>query len=191
MAAFPEQVLDDIILGKKFLSDLNESRISNLQSGCKDCVPENYYCLTQLLMALEYKVELGDYDYVSQELYQQMMEIIGGEAYAPVSDGRIYFGSTETNEALTLEEIITFPFVEYSINQDIVIPFEADYEFPFIALTFGVPIPNKIENLSNGVIEDIGMNGQVLGVPYQVGQYNVMQGSYLALLMNNYRLFNA
>lgn len=187
--AFPQQVLDDIIRGKVYYSDLNAGFITDLQRGCDNCTPKQGSCLMRLLTSLEFK-STGDYDEESQGLYQQMMEIIGGEAYVPVSDARIYFGSTETNEALTSEEIITFPFVEYTINQDIVIAFEVDYEFPFIALTFGVPIPNKIENLSNGIIEDIGANGQVFGVPYQVGQYNVMQGSYLALLMNNYRLFN-
>jgi len=188
--AFPTQVLSDIVTAKEYCSKLNEGFIADLKRGCDNCTPKQGYCLMGLLTSLEYKASVGVYDKESQSLYLQMMEIIGGEAYVPVSDARIYFGSTETNEALTSEDIITFPFVEYTINQDIVIPFEVDYEFPFIALTFGVPIPNKIENLSNGIIEDIGANGQLLGVPYQVGQYNVMQGSYLALLMNNYRLFN-
>lgn len=192
--ALPNTVLTHILLAKDYYSELNEGLISDLKKGCDDCAPKEMKCLMWLLIALNTKVDTGVYDEETQELYLKMMKIIGGDAYVPVSDLVVYYGSKSTNAAVTLEDILAASFVEYNPLEDIVLDFGANpvnYAFPFIALSVGVPIPNKTENLSNGVIEDIGAVGQLFGVPYQVDEFNVMQGSYMAYLANQFKLFNA
>lgn len=189
----PNQILNHILEAKAYYSELNEGLISDLKKGCENCAHKDMKCLMWVLIALNSKVSIGVLDDETYDLYLKMMKIIGGDAYTPVSDLVVYYGSKTTNDAVTLEEILESPFVPYNALEDVILDFASnpvDYEFPFIALSDSVPIPNKIENLSNGVIEDIGESGQLFGVPYQVGDFNVMQGSYVAYLANQFKIYN-
>jgi len=75
---FPQQVLDDIIRGQAYYSDLNAQYLAKLANGCcGDCYPKDYICLKRILRSLDYKVQLDQYDDVAIKLYEDLLIIIG------------------------------------------------------------------------------------------------------------------
>lgn len=175
---FPQQVLDDITTGYGYYSALNEGFIADLKKGCNNCLPKHGKCLMGLLISLKNKASVGDFDAESISLYNQMMEIIGGEAYEPVTGGRIYFGSTVTDDPLTLEDILELDYVDWNLGEEMIIPFDMQaYGYPVVAFPVGVILPNRYQNVNfPSDTGDIGAEDDILGVPYEVSGYNVMQG---------------
>lgn len=78
MAEFPSQALIDIERGRQYLSVLNQEYLNDLKQGCVDCMPDAFDCLRYTIRALEYKLELDQYDSVSIALIEIMLKIIGG-----------------------------------------------------------------------------------------------------------------
>lgn len=74
--AFPQNVTDDINRGKAYLSDRNVEHISDLKKGCSDC-KSNGTCVKRLLRALDFKVELDEYDDIAIGLHTNLILIIG------------------------------------------------------------------------------------------------------------------
>lgn len=77
--AFPIEVLNDIARGKAYYSDLNAQYIQKLEDGCSECTctVKDYTCLKQILRALDFKVELDEYDDIAKKLIEDMLLIIG------------------------------------------------------------------------------------------------------------------
>lgn len=76
---FPQEVLDDMNRGQAYLSDLNAEVITDLKKGCSGCgcCGKSKVCLMRILSALDYKASVGDYDTISQVLYEKLIFIIG------------------------------------------------------------------------------------------------------------------
>lgn len=188
---FPQQVLDDLTTGYEYYSALNEGFIADLKKGCNNCLPKQGKCLMGLLISLKYKASVGVFDTESISLYNQMMEIIGGEAYVPV-EASIFFGTSATDTTLTLEQILAGTPVAYSAGDDIVIPFDNDeYLFNWVALPETITVPNHYQNQNVPSDEgNLGTPDDLLDAPVLVGGYNLMMGNYPVpitdpLLLNN------
>lgn len=117
---FPQQVLNDLNRGKQYYSDLNEGFISDLKRGCDNCTPKQGSCLMRILTSLEFK-STGVYDDESQGLYNQMMEIIGGESYVP-DLLIIYYGTSASGSPLNLSTILAGVQLPYMLGDSIVVP---------------------------------------------------------------------
>lgn len=99
----------------------------------------------------------------------------------PVGSQYIYFGTSATNDPLTLEEILEGTPVVYDADEGIVIPFNnPSYLFNWIALPAGIPIPNHFQNLEVPVDEGpLGSDEDLLGEAALIDDtYNLMMGSY-------------
>lgn len=81
MADFPEQVLTDIQNGKAYLANLVENYQNDMYTGGCTCDLKVMYMLTSIVRDLVDKTILGDYDIISQSLYETMMEVIGGDVF--------------------------------------------------------------------------------------------------------------
>ena len=104
---FPQDVLDDIERGKAFLSDRNVERIADLRRGCSDCKNDNH-CVSWLIRALDYKVELDQYDDIAKDLHDQLVVIIGD--YVITIKPQVYAGIdkvTEVGEPINFTAQIT------------------------------------------------------------------------------------
>jgi len=105
--AFPQQFLDDLERGKAFLSDRNVERIADLRRGCSDCKNDNH-CISWILRALDYKVELDQYDDIAKDLHDQLVVIIGD--YVITIKPQVYAGIdkvTEVGEPINFTAQIT------------------------------------------------------------------------------------
>lgn len=78
MAEFPIQFLLDVERGNQYLSNLNQEFLSDLVRGCDNCTPDSFECLKNAIRALNYKVELDQYDAVAIDNLNIMLKIIGG-----------------------------------------------------------------------------------------------------------------
>jgi len=74
--ALPQDIIDDMMRGKAFLSDRNVEHLAELRSGCVDCKNDNV-CLMRILRGLDYKAELDEFDYVTEKLHHDLIIIIG------------------------------------------------------------------------------------------------------------------
>lgn len=180
---FPPQILDDIQDGKQYFSKLNQVYLSDMEfSSCK-CNTRELFDLYNILTDLEYKVEIGDFDEDSLGLYVSMMEIIGGEAYTPVppTDLIIKYGWADSIDHITESFLDDLPFVYLTPTKEIVIPFEnSNFKVPVVAIHNEIQIPNYYINLNNPFDRsEIGGSTDLLGVPYSIGRFNVMQGNYI------------
>lgn len=165
--AFPSEILLEIQRGKSHLSDLNEQFLVEVKRGCNDCAPNGYYKLASILDSLEDKAEIGDYDDVSVELYNQMLYIIGGSE-VPVGDIVAYFGSKDDGTVLTYSEIVTQ-------GTQVIITDASSITFPFNVTDFErwwFAIPSiegayaKYEDTVNVLNKgDIGTDQDLIGAP--------------------------
>lgn len=78
MAEFPTEALLEIQRGNQYFSNLSQEYLNDLKNGCTNCKPDAFECLRNVMMALNYKVELEQYDSVSIKNIDIMLKIIGG-----------------------------------------------------------------------------------------------------------------
>lgn len=116
--AIPQEILDDVIRGKRFYSDINNSYLTNQSTGCGCCEPSNYTCLNDNLRSLDYKIALDEYDDVTIDLHKQLIFIIGN--YTPVIFPKVNAGADQVKQlpistgTLTGTVIVgTFPIASY------------------------------------------------------------------------------
>lgn len=183
--AFPQQVLDDIITAKQYYSDLNAAFIVDLKRGCDNCTPKQGNCLMGLLTSLEFK-STGDYDEESQGLYQQMMEVIGGEAYVPpVVSNTTYTG---TGTPTTQDQILAGLATAYTEETGLIAQFNnSGYLINFLAIPITAPIPTQYVNMSNPF--DTGMIGSpsdLFGAFTIIGDFRVAVTNYPIPLTDTY-----
>lgn len=81
MATFPSQILEDIQTGKAYLANLVENYQNDMYTGGCTCDLESMFILTSVVRDLVNMSSIGNYDTASQNLYEDMMEIIGGSVF--------------------------------------------------------------------------------------------------------------
>lgn len=74
---WPQEEIEDYERGLQYFSGLNTQYIGELRQGCSDCKPKSMECLQRTLKAIEYKIELDQYDDIAIENLRIMKVIIG------------------------------------------------------------------------------------------------------------------
>ncbi|WP_298845511.1 PKD domain-containing protein [uncultured Clostridium sp.] len=90
--------MDDMVRGKLYLSSLNVDFISELRNGCQITGSTDIIDLKQILRALDFKVQLNEYDNVAIGLHKCLVVIIGN--YVPQIAPKVNAG---------VDKIIQFP----------------------------------------------------------------------------------
>lgn len=140
--AIPSYVLDDIQAGKEYLSEMNQDLREDFLRGCA-CKSENQKILERVLIALDGKVELDEFDDSIQANLDILYYIIG------------------TNTTIKLDQTITFPTLPTGKQVG-----DADFN-PNATASSGLPVSYTSGNTSvativNGLIHIVGLGSATI-----------------------------
>lgn len=184
--AFPNDVLQDILEGKEYLSNLNNGTISDRKKGCIDCgCSDVEKCLSRLLFSLDADAAKGDFTESAQNNYLNMMTLIGGIPYYPTLM-KIYHGTASSGSTLTIEQILAGVVQDYNFGEQILIAFNnPDYLFNWFAIPVSQDVVNHYQNVNNEFDQgDIGSPSDLFNAPIVVSGYNLYMGNYVVPIID-------
>lgn len=145
---FPEEVIENIKLGKIYFADLVEDYQNDLNNGGCTCNKGVMYRLDIILTALLYRQEEDNYDLIAENLYNEMLEItgVGGNNYIYTG----YYGYGISGSTLTTEQIEAgIPF-KYHTGDDVTVPFTiGNFSKVWFAIISTEPIKTSYIEMSN------------------------------------------
>lgn len=128
--AFPTGVNTDITRAKQFYSQTHEDYLVYFQRGSCSCDLALLTELGDILLSLEYKKEVGDFDEVSKSLYYKMLTLIGGVTANII--GSAYYGNWDGTTLPTELEILASTSVNIIDQADITVPFNGGVGYYFL-----------------------------------------------------------
>ena len=179
MGTDPEVIIDDVIRGKSFLTNLIHNEILADQSGISNnnCDVDSE-CLLFILKALDYRIEQDLFDSTTEKLYRDLILIIG-KYVAPILS-RFYYGIKDTAADLTLEQILASTYISSAYGSNPIIPYTPGTvpKYPWMAELLIEPVKTKwqdtIVSFNNG---DIGTNVDTFNY-ITVGNYRVYDTNF-------------
>lgn len=159
--AIPTYVLEAIADGKEYLSNMNEDLREDFLRGCA-CKPENQKILERVIVALDGKVELDEFD-DSAEANLNILYSIVGSGSIPV-DKVGYYGSKTIGQVLTYSQIVASSQFTFTSGGSMVVPFNNNQ---FLDNWFAYPDTEPEKNYYNDVI-----------VPFKEGNMGTDQDLY-------------
>lgn len=176
----PQVILDDIIRGKSFLTNLVHNEIFADQVGVsKGNCDVDANCLLYILKALEYRTEQDLYDKITEKLYRDLILIIG-KYIAPILS-LFYYGVKSTPDPITQSQILASSFVLglSGSNPIIPFPFTETPQYPWMAEVSNQPLKTKWQDtvieFNNGLI---GTSDDLFGVPVTSGIFRLYDVEY-------------
>lgn len=164
--AIPSYVLDDIQAGKEYLSEMNQDLREDFLRGCA-CKSENQKILERVLIALDGKVELDEFDESMEANLDILYSIIGGIP-TPVGQSVGYWGSKLDGVVLTYNQIITQGTAfNFQSGSDITVPINVTgFERWWFAIPSIEGAYDKYEDTVNVLNKgDIGTDQDLIGAP--------------------------
>ena len=185
--AYPNQINTDILTAKTYYSNMNEDYLASINRGGCDCsLGDKMRELYNIIRSLEYERDTtGDLNNVIN-VYNKMMEIIGGVAYIPpVIVNAIYTGTgTPTTEGQITAGLLTL----YTEDTPMVVNFaNPSYLINYLAIPISAPIPTEYLNLNSPFdTGDIGTPDDLFGAFTEIGGFRVAVTNYVVPLTDPY-----